>query len=75
LERYAESDQDAMRDVAQEALRELEFFYGDLSTFFGPPEAYDGESEDAWDMLTLDLDDETDDENDLVDDDDDEEWR
>ncbi|MGC9348943.1 MAG: HEAT repeat domain-containing protein [Anaerolineae bacterium] len=66
LERYAESDQDAMRDAAQEALQELEFFYGDLSTFFGPPETYDGESEDAWEMPDWNLDDELDEEDDAL---------
>jgi hypothetical protein len=89
LERYTESDHDAMREAAQEALQELEFFYGDLSTFFGPPEAYDGASEDAWETPAWHLhpDDETDDDDNdlavedeidhLADDDDDEDgdWR
>jgi HEAT repeat protein len=48
LQRYVDSDNEALRDAAREALQELEFFHGDLSTFFGPPADFDGESDTAW---------------------------
>lgn len=57
LQRYIDSDNEAMQDAAREALQELEFFHGDLSTFFGPPDDFDGESDTTWHipgMVTLD---------------------
>ncbi len=59
LQRYIDADDETMRTIAEDALQELEFFYGNLSTFFGPPADY--EQEDAWPVPSLsdrDLDDE-----------------
>jgi HEAT repeat protein len=62
LQRYAESGDKSLAHAAEEALQELEFFHGDLSSFFGPPESYDGETDEAWHMPTLmDIEDEDDD--------------
>ncbi len=48
LEQQTRSDNPALRQAAHDALEELEFFHGDLSTFFGPPTEFDGESEANW---------------------------
>ncbi len=49
LTRYARSRDEALRIAAEAALQELDFFHGDLDTFFGPPEMFDGSSDMAWD--------------------------
>ncbi len=49
LERYLDSDNEALQDAANEALQELEFLYGDLNTFFGPPESFLTTEELTWD--------------------------
>lgn len=46
LQRYIEDRDDALSNTAQEALDELEFFYGDLASFFGSPADFDGADED-----------------------------
>lgn len=51
LNRYVESESEALRDAASEALGELEFFHGDLGSFFGPPTEFDGESDVVWDEV------------------------
>lgn len=59
LQRYLRTESAALRQAAQAALDELEFFHGDLSTFFGPPGDYDGASDSGWDeddALDVDLD-------------------
>ncbi len=48
LQRFAGGEDEGLATVAEEALQELEFFHGDLSTFFGPPASYDGETDGAW---------------------------
>ncbi|MGC9395540.1 MAG: HEAT repeat domain-containing protein [Anaerolineae bacterium] len=48
LKRYRNSDNLTLRQAAHEALEELEFFHGDLTTFFGPPTEFDGASEGSW---------------------------
>ena len=48
LEHYLDSDNLALRQAAHNALEELEFFHGDLSTFFGPPGEFDGAGEGSW---------------------------
>ncbi|MFN2286451.1 MAG: HEAT repeat domain-containing protein, partial [Anaerolineae bacterium] len=48
LERYRNSDNLTLRKAAHEALEELEFFHGDLATFFGPPTEFDGAGEGSW---------------------------
>ncbi|MGC9521338.1 MAG: HEAT repeat domain-containing protein [Anaerolineae bacterium] len=48
LERYAGSAEATMQQAAVEALEELEFYYGDLTTFFGPPADYSGEADEVW---------------------------
>ncbi len=48
LNRYVESENEALRDAAREALEELEFFHGDIGSFFGPPAEFDGESDVVW---------------------------
>ncbi len=48
LEQHIYSDNPALRQAAQDALEELDFFHGDLSTFFGPPGEFNGESEESW---------------------------
>ena len=48
LKRYRNSDNPTLRQTAHEALEELEFFHGDLATFFGPPNEFDGASEGSW---------------------------
>ncbi len=53
LQRYADVADEPMQQAAQDALQELEFFYGDLSTFFGPPADYDGETEGVWQVPGL----------------------
>lgn len=53
LQRYARTEDGALSEVAHEALQELEFLYGNISSFFGPPEEYDGETEELWQMPRL----------------------
>jgi len=53
LQRFAGNSDQALAGAAEEALQELEFFHGDLSSFFGPPERYDGETDGAWQMPGL----------------------
>jgi hypothetical protein len=48
LERYLDSDDLTLRQAAHNALEELEFFHGDLATFFGPPTEFDGAGEGSW---------------------------
>ncbi|MGC9357323.1 MAG: HEAT repeat domain-containing protein [Anaerolineae bacterium] len=48
LNHYLQSENEALRDAAQEALNELEFLHGDLSRFYGPPEDFVGEGEIPW---------------------------
>ncbi|MGC9468598.1 MAG: HEAT repeat domain-containing protein [Anaerolineae bacterium] len=48
LERFVDTDDETLSTAAQEALQELEFTYGALTSFFGPPEEYDGETEELW---------------------------
>ncbi|MBN2393208.1 MAG: HEAT repeat domain-containing protein [Anaerolineae bacterium] len=48
LEKYVTSDNLALRQAAHNALEELEFFHGDLTTFFGPPTEFDGAGEVSW---------------------------
>lgn len=48
LEQQTRSDNPVLRQAAHDALEELDFFHGDLSTFFGPPTEFDGESEANW---------------------------
>lgn len=48
LNDYLNDDNEALRAAARVALQELEFLHSDLSTFFGPPEAFDGESDVRW---------------------------
>jgi hypothetical protein len=49
LERHIDSDNTVVQEAAQAALNELEFLYGDLTAFLGPPEEFSGESDVAWD--------------------------
>jgi HEAT repeat protein len=49
LERHVDADNAAVQEAAQAALNELEFLYGDLTTFFGAPGEFRGESEVTWD--------------------------
>jgi len=53
LQRCTRSDDQATREAAEEALQELEFYYGDLGTFFGAPSEFDGETDGAWRFPTL----------------------
>lgn len=48
LEQYIDSDNPTLRQAAHDALEELEFFHGDLATFFGPPTEFDGAGEESW---------------------------
>ena len=48
LQQYVESDSPVLRQTAHDALEELEFFYGGLSGFFGPPTEFDGAGEGSW---------------------------
>ena len=48
LEQYVEVDNPVLRQTAHDALEELEFFHGDLATFFGPPTEFDGAGEGSW---------------------------
>ncbi|HQE92838.1 MAG TPA: HEAT repeat domain-containing protein [Anaerolineae bacterium] len=48
LEQHVDSDNPVLRQAARDALEELDFLHGDLSTFFGPPTEFDGESEVNW---------------------------
>jgi HEAT repeat protein len=68
LMRYVHSDSEALQNAAQAALDELEFFHGDLSTFFGPSPEFYGESDLSWkdeDEFDADLEDESEEEDDL----------
>ncbi len=70
LQRYINAEDPVLSEVAEQALQELEFFYGDLTSFFGPPSEYDGETEELWQMPSVsDLEDE--DEDDEIDEDED----
>lgn len=51
LERHVDSENEVVQEAAQSALNELEFLYGDLTTFFGAPEEFSGESDVNWDEL------------------------
>ena len=53
LQRFAGGEDEGLASVAEEALQELEFFHGDLSTFFGPPARYDGETDGSWQVPGL----------------------
>ena len=48
LEQYVKSKDEALREAAHDALSELEFFYGDLSSFFGPPMKFPDQSDLTW---------------------------
>lgn len=48
LEKYVDADNPALRRAAHDALEELEFFHGDLATFFGPPTEFNGAGEESW---------------------------
>jgi len=48
LEKYVEADNLTLRQAAHDALEELEFFHGDLATFFGPPTEFNGAGEESW---------------------------
>lgn len=48
LERYVTSKDKALRAAARDALAELEFFHGDLSTFFGPPMTFSDHDDLTW---------------------------
>jgi len=48
LEQYVDADNPVLRRAAHDALEELEFFHGDLGTFFGPPTEFDGAGEESW---------------------------
>jgi len=48
LAQYVEADNPVLRRIAHDALEELEFFHGDLATFFGPPTEFDGAGEESW---------------------------
>jgi HEAT repeat protein len=50
LQRYVTSDDEAVREAARAALRELEFFHGDIDRFFGPPEDFSGEGGEPWSL-------------------------
>ncbi len=56
LEHHIHSENPALRQAAQDALEELDFFHGDLSTFFGPPTEFEGASEESWAAEDDDLD-------------------
>ncbi|HQK12992.1 MAG TPA: HEAT repeat domain-containing protein [Anaerolineae bacterium] len=56
LEQHIHSENPALRQAAQDALEELDFFHGDLSTFFGPPTEFEGASEGSWAEEDGDLD-------------------
>ena len=69
LERYVKSKHKVLREAARDALAELEFFYGDLSTFFGPPMTFSDQDDLTWEEeeeLARRLDDETEDKEDLL---------
>ena len=53
LERHVDADNEAVQEAAQAALNELEFLYGDLTTFLGAPGEFNGESDVAWDEPEL----------------------
>jgi HEAT repeat protein len=81
LQRYANAEDQVLSEVAEQALQEMEFYYGDITSFFGPPSEYDGETEELWKMPgvgdlrdvddALEDDDLQDEEDDLEDEDDD----
>ncbi|MFP4396098.1 MAG: HEAT repeat domain-containing protein [Anaerolineales bacterium] len=48
LEQYVKSKDKALREAAHDALSELEFFYGDLSSFFGPPMKFPDQNDLTW---------------------------
>lgn len=52
LEQFITNEDETLRAVADAALAELNFFHGDLNSFFGPPEEFDGEAEDVWHVMT-----------------------
>ncbi|MBN1877668.1 MAG: HEAT repeat domain-containing protein [Anaerolineae bacterium] len=55
LERYTRDANEALQTAAQEALEELEFNRGDITTFFGPPTEFSGESELSWEEADADI--------------------
>ena len=70
LQRYTHADTETLRRAAREALEELEFFHGDLTTFFGPPTEFDGASDISWDEdddLDIDFDEDDLDEDEIED--------
>jgi len=50
LKCYTQSENEALREAAIDALNELEFFHGDLDSLFNPPDSFEEEDED-WDLL------------------------
>lgn len=67
LQRFARGDDEDLAAAAEEAVQELEFLYGDASSFFGAPETFIGETDGAWrfpglgDIVDPDADEATDD--------------
>lgn len=53
LDGFLESEDPEMQRTAKEALQELEFFYGDTSSFFGPPSDFSGDAEEPWAFTDL----------------------
>jgi HEAT repeat protein len=48
LQRYVHDENEALHTAARAALNELEFFHGNLNTFFGPPEDFSGVTDLSW---------------------------
>jgi HEAT repeat protein len=53
LQRLATGDDQDLVAVADEALQEFEFLHGDASSFFGAPDAFNGETDGAWQFPQL----------------------
>lgn len=49
LQRYTRAADTAVQAIAVAALDELDFFHGDLDSFFGPPEEFESTSDVSWD--------------------------
>ncbi len=48
LQHYVHDKNEALHTAARAALNELEFFHGNLNTFFGPPEDFFGITDLSW---------------------------
>jgi hypothetical protein len=48
LEKFLQSENEALSTAAMQAIDELDFFHNGISSFLGPPSEFDGEGDAVW---------------------------